>query len=183
MRRGVLVTPTSSVWSPKAKLDRIAVAHTADDQAETVLGAHSARHRTRRTWRHSPEVGCVFRPLLHIPARRTFAAICALRRQSWREDATNRDTKRMRARIRLKLMPLLEKQFQPAVVEHLCQLADLAREDEAWLESSAELRVFLNAKEDKGEWRISLRDLLRHIHRQTSRKSWENCGRGMRRKR
>jgi tRNA(Ile)-lysidine synthase len=57
-------------------------------------------------------------------------------------------------------MPLLEKQFQPAVVDHLCQLADLAREDESWLESSAELRLFLNAKEDKGEWRISMQDLL-----------------------
>jgi tRNA(Ile)-lysidine synthase len=32
-------------------------------------------------------------------------------------------------------MPLLEKQFQPAVVEHLCQLAEFAREDEAYLEA------------------------------------------------
>ncbi|HYA78705.1 MAG TPA: tRNA lysidine(34) synthetase TilS [Candidatus Bathyarchaeia archaeon] len=143
----------------EGKIDKVAVAHTADDQAETVLS-----HILRGTGLAGlggihPEVGCVFRPLLKFH-RAELRAYLRARRQAWREDSTNRDTKRMRARIRLKLMPLLEKKFQPAVAEHLCQLADLAREDEAWLESSAELRVFLNAKEEKGEWRISLGDLL-----------------------
>jgi tRNA(Ile)-lysidine synthase len=143
----------------EGKLDKVAVAHTADDQAETVLS-----HILRGTGLAGlggihPEIGCVFRPLLRF-RRAELRAYLRARHQSWREDATNRDTKRMRARIRLKLMPLLEKQFQAGVVEHLCQLADLAREDEAWLDSSAELRLFLNAKEDNGEWRISLSDLL-----------------------
>jgi tRNA(Ile)-lysidine synthase len=143
----------------EGRVDRIAVAHTADDQAETVLA-----HILRGTGLAGlggihPEVGCVFRPLLRF-RRDELRGYLKARRQDWKEDATNRDTKRMRARIRLKLMPLLEKNFQPAVVEHLCQLGDLAREDEAWLESSAELRVFLSAKEEKGEWRISLRDLI-----------------------
>jgi len=143
----------------EGQVDRIAVAHTADDQAETVL-AHILRGTglTGLGGIH-PELGCVFRPLLKFRRHELRTYLRALR-QAWREDATNRDTKRTRAHIRLKLMPLLEKQFQPAVVDHLCQLADLAREDESWLESSAELRLFLNAKEDKGEWRISMQDLL-----------------------
>lgn len=141
------------------RVDSIAVAHTADDQAETVLG-----HILRGTGLAGlggihPEVGCVFRPLLRF-RREELRSYLKKQRQVWKEDATNRDTKRMRARIRLKLMPMLQRNFQPAVVEHLCRLGDLAREDEAWLESSAELRVFLNAKEEKGEWRISLRDLI-----------------------
>ena len=143
----------------EGQLDRIAVAHTADDQAETVLS-----HILRGTGLAGlggihPEVGPVFRPLLKI-RRADLRAYLRLRRQPWREDATNRDTKRTRARIRYKLMPFLEKQFQPAAVDHLCQLADLAREDDAWLESSAELRLFLSAKEEKGEWHIPLRELL-----------------------
>ncbi len=142
----------------EGKLDKIAVAHTADDQAETVL-AHIFRGTGLAGLGgiHS-ERGCVFRPLLRV-RRAELRAYLRWRGQSWREDATNRDTKRTRARIRLKIMPLLEKQFPPAVVAHLCRLADLAREDEAWLESSAELRLFLNAREEKGEWRISLTDL------------------------
>jgi len=55
---------------------------------------------------------------------------------------TNRDIKKERARIRKKLLPLLEKQFQPAIVEHLATLAELAREDEhfwmPWRESACE---------------------------------------------
>jgi tRNA(Ile)-lysidine synthetase-like protein len=143
----------------EGRVDKIAVAHTADDQAETLVA-----HILRGTGLAGlggihPEVGCVFRPLLGF-RRAELRSYLKTRGQVWKEDATNRDTKRMRARIRLKLVPLLEKNFQPAVVEHLCQLADLARVDEAWLESSAELRLFLNAKEEKGEWRISLRDLI-----------------------
>lgn len=143
----------------EGKLDRIAVAHTADDQAETVLA-----HMLRGTGLAGlggihPEVGVVFRPLLKI-RRAELRVYLRARHQAWREDATNRDTKRTRARIRRRLIPFLEKQFQPAVVEHLCQLADLAREEDAWLESSAELRVFLNAREEKGAWRISLSDLI-----------------------
>jgi tRNA(Ile)-lysidine synthase len=142
----------------EGKLDKIAVAHTADDQAETVLA-----HIFRGTGLAGlggihPELDCVFRPLLKF-RRGELRGYLRQRGQKWREDATNRDTKRTRARIRLKIMPVLEKHFQPAVVDHLCRLADLAREDEAWLESSAELRLFLNATEEKGEWRISLRDL------------------------
>lgn len=143
----------------EGRLDKIAVAHTADDQAETVLA-----HILRGTGLSGlggihPESGSVFRPLLKI-RRADLRDYLRSRRQPWREDASNRDINRTRARIRLKLLPLLEKQFQPAVVAHLCQLADLAREDDAWLESSAELRLFLNAREDKGVWRISLHDLI-----------------------
>jgi tRNA(Ile)-lysidine synthase len=143
----------------EGQVDKIAVAHTADDQAETVLA-----HILRGTGLAGlggihPEIGCVFRPLLKF-RRAELRAYLRSRQQPWREDATNRDTKRTRAHIRLKLMPLLEKQFQPAVVEHLCRLAEFAREDEAWLESSTEVRMFLNAKEEKNEWRISLTNLL-----------------------
>ena len=142
----------------ESRVDKIAVAHTADDQAETVL-AHILRGTgIAGLGGIHPQAGCVFRPLLKI-RRAELREYLRSRRQTWREDRSNRDTKRMRARIRHKLMALLEKQFQPAVVEHLCQLAELAREDDAWLESSAELRVFLSAKEEEGEWRIHLSDL------------------------
>ena len=137
---------------------RIAVAHTADDQAETVLS-----HMLRGTGLPGlggihPEAGRVFRPLLKVRRGELRSYLRALG-QGWREDATNRDIQRTRARIRRKLIPFLERAFQPAVVEHLCRLADLARQEDAWLESSAELRVFLNAREEKHGWRLRIREL------------------------
>lgn len=141
------------------QLDTIAVAHTADDQAETVLS-----HILRGTGLAGlggihPEFGSIFRPLLHF-RRAGLRAYLRSRRQDWREDATNRDTKRTRARIRLKLMPLLEKQFQPSVVDHLCRLADLARADDGWLDFSANWRVVALARHSDDGLRIRVSDLL-----------------------
>ncbi len=132
---------------------RITVAQTADDQAETVLA-----HLLRGTGLAGlggihPIAGPVVRPLLTV-RRSDLRAYLRRKKQNWREDVTNRDTKRLRARIRSKLLPLLEKQFQPAIVEHLATLADLAREDEAALQTHAELRVRALAKETHGIVRI-----------------------------
>jgi tRNA(Ile)-lysidine synthase len=137
---------------------RIAVAHTADDQAETVLA-----HILRGTGLAGlggihPVVGPVFRPLLNI-RRAELRAYLRRKKQNWREDATNRDTKRLRARIRKKLLPVLEKQFQPAIVEHLSTLANLAREDETELQTQAELRVGALAQRKEGFLRIPARDI------------------------
>jgi tRNA(Ile)-lysidine synthase len=115
-------------------LDKIAVAHTMDDQAETVVA-----HVLRGTGLAGlggihPVVGHVVRPLLTV-SRADLRAYLRSKKQTWREDASNQDVTKMRARIRKKLMPILETQFQPAVVEHLATLAELAREDEAFLEA------------------------------------------------
>src|SRR5207249_5121124 len=136
---------------------RIAVAHTADDQAETVL-AHLLRGTglTGLGGIH-PVAGRVIRPLLNV-RRSELRRFLRAQKQTWREDATNRDTKRMRARIRKKLLPLIEKQFQPAIVEHLAALAELAREDEAFLDAIAEERASLLVQEKDERARIGVDD-------------------------
>jgi tRNA(Ile)-lysidine synthase len=118
------------------RIAKVAVAHTADDQAETVLA-----HILRGTGLAGlggihPASGAVFRPLLRV-RREELRTYLRLKQQGWREDATNLDTKRMRARIRQQLLPLLERNFQPAVVEHLCQLSEHARKDEKYLDALA----------------------------------------------
>ena len=141
------------------RVDKVAVAHTADDQAETVLA-----HILRGTGLAGlggihPVVGHVVRPLLGL-RRAELRAYLRSRKQTWREDATNRDTTRMRARIRKKLMPILEKQFQAAVVEHLATLAELAREDEAFLGALVDDRMRSCVEKDTGSAKISAADLL-----------------------
>ena len=128
------------------RVSRIAVAQTADDQAETVLA-----HILRGTGLAGlagihPQAGSVFRPLLGI-RRAALRAYLRDKRQAWREDATNRDETRTRARIRHKLMPFLEKYFPGSYVEHLCQLAKLACEDNSYLDFTAQFRVKEAAKE------------------------------------
>jgi tRNA(Ile)-lysidine synthase len=138
---------------------KIAVAHTADDQAETVLA-----HLLRGTGLAGlggihPAVGPVIRPLLHI-RRDELRRFLRARKQAWREDATNRDTKRMRARIRKNLLPLIERQFQPAIVEHLATLAELAREDEEFLDALVGEHVRAVVRESAGQARIAVEHLI-----------------------
>ena len=142
------------------KLTRLAVAHTADDQAETVLA-----HILRGTGLAGlggihPTSDHVVRPLLQI-RRADLRAYLNDKQQTWCEDASNRDTSKMRARIRKKLLPLLEKQFQPATVEHLNALATFAREDNAYLDSTAASYVNQLCKRENETISIDIQQLLR----------------------
>jgi tRNA(Ile)-lysidine synthase len=84
-----------------------------------------------------PRVAKIVRPLLSV-SRADLRLYLKAHKQSCREDATNRDTTKMRARIRKKLIPLLKKEFQPRIVEHLTSLSNHAREDDALLQHLAE---------------------------------------------
>jgi len=93
-------------------LDRVAVAHTANDQAETLLA-----HLFRGTGPAGlagiyPVAGRIIRPLLDIERNELRDYLLSLN-QSWREDASNHDTTRTRARIRHKLFHFFSRNSIP----------------------------------------------------------------------
>jgi len=140
-------------------LDRIATAHTADDQAETVL-AHILRGTGLAGLGgiHPTTEDGIVRPLLGV-RRADLRQYLRSKKQTWREDATNLDTTKQRARMRKKLLPLLEKEFNPRAVEHLAELAQLAQKDEAFLSYTAKLRGDVLSTPTDGAHRIPIRDL------------------------
>jgi tRNA(Ile)-lysidine synthase len=144
-------------------LNRVAVAHTADDQAETVLA-----HLFRGTGPAGlagiyPVAGPIVRPLLEI-GREELRDYLVTLHQPWREDATNQDTSRMRARIRHKLLPLLQQDFEPATVTHLARLAGLAREEETfWRALEDDRFAALTSREPSGGISLRIADLLSPI--------------------
>jgi len=106
----------------------LALAHTADDVAETLLlnllrGAGidglSAMPPSRQL---TPEC-LLIRPLLAV-RKAQLIAYAQARGLSWREDPSNRDRRFLRNRIRWELLPLLET-ITPAAVRKLCQTATL----------------------------------------------------------
>ncbi len=141
------------------RASRIAVGHTADDQAETLL-AHLIRG-TGPTGLAAiyPVAGHVVRPLLETRRRELREYLTALG-QPWREDHTNVDTSRLRARIRQGLLPQLERDFQPGVVARLGQLAALAREDEAFWNALLEDRFKALVEHSPGSLSVCIVDLL-----------------------
>jgi tRNA(Ile)-lysidine synthase len=139
--------------------DKIAVAHTADDQAETVL-AHILRGSgLAGLGGVHPRIDKIVRPLLSV-SRADLRLYLKAHKQIWREDATNRDTTKTRARIRKRLIPLLQKEFQPRIVEHLAALSNHAREDDALLQHLAEEDLRNSLEMIPGGARIRIAELL-----------------------
>jgi tRNA(Ile)-lysidine synthase len=116
---------------------KIATGHTMTDQAETVLMRLMRGTGLAGLGGIAPVVPgppCpVVRPLLGI-AGPDLRAWLAARGLPFREDASNRDPRFLRNRIRAELLPELAGRYEPRIVEHLARLADLAREDEALLQ-------------------------------------------------
>ena len=117
-------------------LDAIATAHTRDDQAETVLGKFLRGAWTEGLAGIAPKLewpeGLIVRPMLGATRGEVEGYLKTLG-QAWREDSSNRDEKFTRNRIRHELLPLLEG-WNPRLREHMTQMAEVAREEEAWWE-------------------------------------------------
>jgi tRNA(Ile)-lysidine synthase len=126
---------------------RIATGHTASDQAETVL-LHVLKGAGLDGLAAIPPVrdGVFIRPLLDVSRDQVRVF---LRREgiAWREDATNALRDADRNRVRLDLLPLLARSFNPRIEEALARLADHARDDADTLRALAREFLHLHARE------------------------------------
>ncbi|MGA8348215.1 MAG: tRNA lysidine(34) synthetase TilS [Isosphaeraceae bacterium] len=118
----------------------IAVGHTRDDQAETIL--HRIIRGTglrglagmppRRVLSWDPPV-ILIRPLLSVSRQAIRTSLGSLG-QGFREDASNADQARTRARIRHDLLPRLAQEYNPRVAEAIVRLGMLAGASERAME-------------------------------------------------
>ncbi len=112
---------------------KIALGHTADDQAETLLmwmlrGSGAAGLAGIRPLRD----GLYVRPLLDV-SRADVLAYLKTKGLAFRTDSSNAKPLYLRNRIRHELLPML-KQFNPAVVEALTRQADILRDEDHCLD-------------------------------------------------
>lgn len=117
--------------------DIVLTGHTRNDQAETVLlglargsGPGSIRGMAERD-------GLIGRPLLDIARESTHAASLAEGLSPW-EDPHNSDERYSRVRVRHTVLPVLEAELGPGIVDALARTADLVRDDDEALDLLAE---------------------------------------------
>ena len=139
----------------KAGCQIVAVGHTLDDQAETVLmhllrgsGLRGlAAMAPRSTWPLRGQTGLrLARPLLKLTHDETEKA-CIDAGLAPVDDPSNRSDAHMRARIRRDLMPLL-RSFNPKIGDALARLASAAADDVALLESLAKSLLISGSSAD-----------------------------------
>ena len=118
----------------EGRVDAVVTAHTLDDQAETVL-----YKLLRGAWTEGLsgihvvlplEQGIVLRPFLEATHREIESWLGDLN-QPWREDATNRDLRHTRNRIRHELLPLLVR-FNPEIARQLSRVAAISADEERY---------------------------------------------------
>ena len=116
--------------------DVIATGHTRDDQAETFLLRLLRGAGPRGLAGIHPRSGRVVRPLLDV-GRDELRAYLASLGQPFRDDESNRDLSIPRNRIRHELLPILSRDYSPAVTDVLAREAAIARQDEDRLQLEA----------------------------------------------
>ncbi|MFC1825652.1 tRNA lysidine(34) synthetase TilS [Thermodesulfobacteriota bacterium] len=120
----------------KMQAEKIAVGHNLNDQAETVLMRLMRGSGPSGLAGIPPRRGeSVIRPLIEIK-REEILAYLKDRQISFVTDPSNSDKTFFRNRIRLELLPALIA-HQPRLIEHLGDLADLLRDENAYLDQKA----------------------------------------------
>jgi tRNA(Ile)-lysidine synthase len=130
---------------------RVAMGHTKDDQAETVLMRLLRGSGRRGLGGIHPAVEGVFiRPLLGF-TKEELSGYLEARGESWREDSSNRSPERLRNRIRHELLPALRRAYNPDLVEVLARTAEVFREEDDYLSSvTSEVARRLIRQESQG---------------------------------
>jgi tRNA(Ile)-lysidine synthase len=116
--------------------DLVALGHTRDDQAETVLLRLTRGAGPRGLAGMHPRNAAVIRPLLAC-RRPELRAWLAERSHAFVDDESNQDVSIPRNRIRAELLPLLETRFNPGIVDVLADQAEVVREAWAWMDAMA----------------------------------------------
>ena len=128
------------------KADCVAVAHTRDDQAETVILRLARGTGTSGLAAMAPRRDHVIRPLLDC-ARSELQDFLRAKNEPWREDVTNLDRAIPRNRVRHAVMPEL-RAINAQADAALARAAEILRGDEEFLERLANAAFLRSVQAD-----------------------------------
>jgi tRNA(Ile)-lysidine synthase len=113
-----------------------AAAHTASDQAETVLYRLAVSPGSRALLGMAPRRGRLVRPLLEASREET-RAYCRDRGLTWHDDPTNEDPRFARSRLRHEVLPVL-RALSPAAERTIAETSFLLRDERLVIERAAD---------------------------------------------
>lgn len=118
----------------KTGANKIATAHTANDNAETVLMNLLRGSGTNGLKGIEPiRDGVYIRPLIEI-SRNQIEEYCKMYNLHPKMDSTNQENMYTRNKVRNQLIPYLEEQFNPNIISTLNRLSNIAKEENSYFE-------------------------------------------------
>jgi len=129
---------------------KIAVGHTADDSAETVLMNFLRGSGAQGLAGIPPIRGKrIIRPLIETP-RQEILTYLAEKGLEYRIDSSNKSSSYLRNRVRNELIPQLEREYNPALRENLLRLSSIMKDIQIFLSSTAK-KEFNSLAADTGD--------------------------------
>lgn len=144
----------------KYKANKIAVAHNQNDRGETMLFNLFRGTGLRGLAGIMPVREAIIRPLLCV-CRKEIEEFLAQRGILFRTDYTNLENMYTRNKIRNNIIPYVENEIQPKVIEHLSDACQMVEEIEEYMHSQA-LKAFQKCviKTDDNTFEINLASFL-----------------------
>lgn len=139
---------------------KLATAHTASDNAETVLINILRGTGTKGLGGIPPVRGKIIRPLLHC-TREDTESYCSVHGIKYVTDSTNLSEEYTRNKLRLKIIPQL-KEFNPSFIDGISRMTEAVCEDNAFLEQLA-ARAKCDCSDENGFNCEKLRALSRAV--------------------
>ncbi|MFH1856104.1 MAG: tRNA lysidine(34) synthetase TilS [Candidatus Omnitrophota bacterium] len=146
----------------KNNANKIALGHNSDDQVETFLmylirGAGLKGLSGMAVTRKEGSVDLI-RPLIEIP-RKEIELFLKQKRLKCRIDKTNKDVDYRRNKIRLKLIPCLEKEYNPAIREVILRTAHGIKEADDFIDKQTIAEAQKCVSKKNGRIVLELKDL------------------------
>lgn len=151
----------------------IAVAHTADDQVEEFFIRLIRGSGMKGLSGMSPVSGKIVRPLL-LEKKSDLLHYLQSNNITFCLDSSNFDPVFLRNRVRLELLPGLEKQFNPSIRTTVLQCMDILRTDNEYLEEAADKAYQKSVTTDSDTLKLSTTH-LQTCHPAIARRILEKC--------
>ena len=149
--------------------DNIAMGHTMDDQAETVLmrifrgtGSHGLGGMKPKS------DGGIVRPLI-LAKRADVLEYIKEKGLKYRVDKSNFDLNFLRNKIRRRIIPELKNNYSSHIVDHLSRLASLVQEEDLFFQEISKKKFALAEVLVKGQNRLDM-DFLHTLHKALQRR-------------
>ncbi|MFQ5586936.1 MAG: tRNA lysidine(34) synthetase TilS [Thermodesulfobacteriota bacterium] len=147
----------------KVQATKIALGHTSDDNAETVLMRFIKGSGTTGLRGIPPVRGRYIRPLIET-GRREVEEFIVEKGIRYVEDSSNLETTYLRNRVRAELIPFIEARYNPNLRETLSRTASVIARDDEYLTGEAE-RLRGGVVLERGETKVTLdRVTLAELH-------------------
>lgn len=159
------------------KADRIALGHTADDQAETFLMRLIRGSGSHGLSGIPPVRGIIIRPLIEV-YREEIKGFLSENDIRYRIDSSNLSAVYLRNKIRRELIPYLIKEYNPNIMETLMRNLNILREEDIFLTGYVEsIYRALLVRESKGSIQMDagkLSALAKPVRRRALRQAVES---------